>query len=122
MTEEEIMLLAKTQVGITPQLLKLSEEANELGASILRFLNQAPWSRPEETLFMEMLEELMDVDLMVQQVKTYLDMDVLNIIRRKKLDRYESRVLSLDKNYESPITSYNDSKLAVLHNSTNKRV
>jgi hypothetical protein len=108
MTEEEIMLLAKKQVGITPQLLKLSEEANELGASVLRFLNQAPWSRPEETLFMEMLEELMDVDLMVQQVKVYLDNDILDAIRRKKLDRYEKRVLSLDETHESTIASYND--------------
>jgi hypothetical protein len=97
MTEEEIMIKAKNHVGVTPQLLKLAEEANELGASILRFTNRAPWSRPEETLFMEMLEELMDVDLMVQQVKLYLDDEVLGLIRRKKLDRYENRVISLEK-------------------------
>lgn len=100
MTEEEIMLLAKKRVGISPQLLKLCEESNELGASIIRFVNHAPWSKPEEVLFLEMLEELVDVDLMVQQVKTYLDPETLNIIRRKKLDRYENRVRGLENTSE----------------------
>lgn len=123
MTEEEIILRAKSQVGVTPQLMKLCEEANELGASIMRLLNRAPWSRDEAVLFLEMLEELVDTDLMVQQVKAYLGQDVLEIIRRKRLDRYELRVQSLEGNtYESSITDYNDSQLAFLDSVVSKRV
>jgi hypothetical protein len=108
MTEEEIMLLAKAKIQqLTPQLLKLAEESNELGASVMRFLNQAPWSRSHETLFKEMIEEIVDVDLMVQQVKLYLDDYVLNQIRQEKLDRYEDRVINLNKAYTTVVTSYN---------------
>ena len=88
MIENEIMLVAKNHVKLGPQLLKLSEESCELSAAVLRFMNQAPWSRSEDTLFMEMLEE-------IQQVKIYLDEEMLQIIRRKKLDRYERRISSL---------------------------
>lgn len=122
MTEQEIIKLARSQVGLTPQLMKLTEEANELAASIQRFLNRAPWSKSEVTLFTEMLGELMDADLMIQQVKAYLDPEILERIRRKKLDRYETRVWSMEDDYEVNIHNYNNSELAVLINSVSERI
>lgn len=122
MTEKEIIEQARDQVSITPQLMKLAEEANELAAAIQRLLNRAPWSKPEVTLFIDMLGELMDADLMIQQVKAYLDPEILDMIRRQKLDRYETRVRSIEGEYEVCIHNYNDSELAVLSDSASKRI
>ncbi len=95
MTEEEILLIAKERATWEAQLMKLAEECGELSAAILRWVNQAPWSKDEQILFNEVYGEVMDVELMIKQVEVYMDPALLDMFRQAKLDRYVKRLESL---------------------------
>jgi hypothetical protein len=86
------MLVAREHSAVELQLLKLAEEASELSAAIMRVVNVSPWSRDEDELFAEFLGEVIDVELMLEQVKVYFDDKLFEPIIKAKLERYEQRL------------------------------
>jgi hypothetical protein len=95
LTEQELMLEAMERATWEAQLLKTAEECGEFIAAALRWCNRAPWSKSESTLFYEVYEEVIDVELMIKQIQVYMDPELLDIQRQQKLARYEQRLATL---------------------------
>ena len=84
--KQDIMHRACNRYGTQNQLLKTIEECNELGSAIAKYLI-SPKSKENEN---HVLEEIADVSIMIQQLRTFIFDDAeIEYIERKKLERLE---------------------------------
>lgn len=90
MKKKELYEDAIKEWGVELQLLMLQEECGELISAVSRY-----W-RKRENSFLKLAEEIADVEIMIEQTKQALfyglDVDRVNIAKRKKLKRLADRL------------------------------
>ena len=89
---QDIFIKCLNKWGLESQVLMLAEEASELSCAALGFLRK----NKEGDSLSHLAEEIADVELMVEEIKFYLNPLSLGtrveIWRSKKLERLEERL------------------------------
>jgi NTP pyrophosphatase (non-canonical NTP hydrolase) len=90
MKAEEICENAIRRFGITAQTLKLIEELGELTRAASRWLNEEREDYDEDDDEANLCEEIIDVEILLQQIKSRLNPVALDFWRTKKLLRLQA--------------------------------
>lgn len=97
----ELYESAIKEFGITGQLMKAAEEANEFSAAVLRYWQYCEGNCGHRTPELErkyidpMLEEFADIEIMLEQFRIMLvdsDLDMVERIKEEKLARLVKRI------------------------------
>jgi len=93
MPKRELYAKAVAKWGVDSQLDMLVEECSELIQAVQKMKRYERWKQghPRE-LSDSLCEELADVSIMVEQVSTIMGSAVVEVCRRKALDRLEKMV------------------------------
>ena len=99
MTETEVYDKCTELFKLEGQLLKLSEELSELNTEIVRYVNDpVVWTEApcgNGRTLENVIHEMVDVEIMLNQVKAYLmdnELDVFTKIKALKLKRVETYI------------------------------
>ena len=86
MSLEEKFTKSLEKWGLASQILMLAEESSELAVACLHYLR----NKKREKGFLELVEEIADVELMIEEIKFYLKIDrMVQNYRDGKLNRLE---------------------------------
>ena len=84
MKEDHLYFKALSKWGIDTQINMLVEECSELIKAIMKLRRK----RNSESLI-EFLEELIDVEIMINQMKIFYDKGLLQTIKTQKLEKLQ---------------------------------
>lgn len=92
--DDKICNDAVASFGVAPQVLKLIEELGELTRAASRWLNEARGDFDVNADESNFCEEIVDVEILLKQIKSKLDPDALEYFRMKKILKLELLVKS----------------------------